>query len=302
MTLPARNRPPPPFPGSPEAIKADEERVRIINEAQAKEAKGTKISIPKASLAVPSSTSLVVPFEGKLKPFPELPPSTRLEKIPEAVKDYSSGDIALPTATGNKPATHVAHQWGDDPTKKNSQPDWLNDNGGQTRTCRVCGVTCRKDLIRVDRKGMSFHYVDAFGVAMTSMIELDCPTFLGDVPGAVGEAKQRIRGLDSHVETIDARLDRLEQHNAYLQTQLEAKIQLDVTSFVSWLAQMAAMSAQAALPTTSVAVGSLPLEIPSPIADLIRGIGTQVPVKVPVTVDAVFEDDAEEAIKKEGNQ
>jgi hypothetical protein len=190
----------------------------------------------------------------------------------------------VPEATEDKPADRVPHDFGGN-DGKNGQPDWLNDNGGTNRTCRVCGVSVRTDLIRPDRKGMKYHYVDAYGIAMTSMVELFCPTFLGDVPGAVGEAKQRIRHLDVQMETVDDRLDRIEADNRYLREQLEAKIQLDVTSLVEWLGQMAKMAAEARLPTTQVTVAGLGLEIPSPIADLVKGVGEA------VVIDVAFEDD-----------
>lgn len=40
---------------------------------------------------------------------------------------------------------------------------------------------------------MKYHYVDAFGLKITSMIPLSCPTFIGDPNGAILEAKQRGR-------------------------------------------------------------------------------------------------------------
>lgn len=285
MTLPARNRPPPPMPGSPEALQAEEERNRII---AASRAQTTALAAPKASGLATS-----------LAPLPPLPPSKRLEKIPVAKYDMttfhgpSGAEIpvmdmdTVPVDTGMKPADRVPHEWGMDPQDLRSKnaPDWLNDNGGQTKVCRVCGVTMRSDLIRPDRKGMKYHYVDAFGLSLTSMIELFCPTFIGDTNGAVGEAKQRVRHLDVQMETVHDRLDRLEADNQYLREQLEAKIQLDVTGLVEWLGQIAKMSATAHLPTTQVSVAGLPLEIPTPMADLIRGVGEA------VTVDVTFEED-----------
>ena len=262
MALPPRNRPPEPLPGSPAAIKAEEDRQRILATA----GRVTSITIPTPRTA--------------LAPFPELPPPTRLTVIPVAqphfVSDKDGYDMdRVPEATGNKPAANVAHQWSN---------DWLNDMGG--RTCKVCGVVEKTGhLIRPDRKGMEHHYVDAFGVQMTSMTELSCPTFIGDMGGAVAETKGRVRQLDEQMETVDARLERLEKHNQYLQDQLEAKIQLDVTGLVNWLNQVVKLSAEAQLPTTTVEVAGLGYSIPSPIADLVRGVG--------VTVDVEFEDDEE---------
>lgn len=283
MSLPPRNRPPPPFPGSPEALKAEEERNRIILASQT----------GKTTLAVPQATLL---------PLPELPQSTRLSTIPVAQFDmktftgqsgnkYNVHDLEnAPASTGNKPSTDVQHQWDDvGGGGAGQQPGWLNSSE-LVKTCRVCGVTMRADLIRADRRGMNFHYVDAFGTAMTSLVELSCPTFLGDVPGAVAETKGRVRNLDCQMETVHDRLDRLEKDNLYLREQLGAKIQLDVTGLVDWLGQMAQMAAQAGLPMSGVTVAGLPLEVPMPIADLVRGVGEA----SRATVDIVVEDVAKQ--------
>lgn len=259
--LPARLRPPEPLPGSPEAIAAAEKREQVLATARAQNA---MVTGPHTSIT-----------RVQLDDFPELPPSSRLTTIPVAqphrISDKDGYDLdRVPEATGNKPAANVPHQW---------SSDWLNDTDG--RTCKVCGVVEKSgSLIRADRKGMPHHYVDAFGVAITSMVELTCPTFIGDMGGAVAETKGRVRNLDSQMETVDARLDRLEQHNQYLQDQLTSKIQLDVNGLVNWLTQMVQLNIQNQLPTTVVEVAGLPLEIPSPIADLIRGVGVTIDVKL----------------------
>ena len=281
----AKPRRPEPLPGTPEALAREQERARILAEAhgqrQALVPVSTQAIVPEVveatALAVPQTPSLQV----RLKEFPELPPSDRLKVIPKAqpvkYKDPKLGyDMdALPPATGNKPDICVKHTF----SSSANSPDWLNNPGGSSAECIVCGVTIRKDLIRPDRKGMNFHYVDAYGLQLSSMIELDCPVFIGDTNGAIGEAKQRVRGHDVILETVDARLNRLEQHNQYLQEQLEAKIQLDVNGLVAWLSQVSQMSAQAQLPTTQVAIAGLPFEIPTPIAELVRGVGETITVK-----------------------
>lgn len=235
----------------------------------------------------PEGTSLAVQVPvstGTLAPLPPLPPSDRLTVIPEAKFDVATEKV--PEATGNKPAPFVEHQWGASkgtpPAAR--QPDWLNDgsldggNGG--RTCAVCGVTERTRLIRADRKGMDYHYVDAYGVAMSSLVPLGCPTFLGDVAGAAAETKQRVRNLDAQHETMDARMTRLEQDNAYLRAKLEEKITVDVTGLVEWLAQVAALSNQAGLPSLPVSVAGLSYEVPKPVADMIIDVAAvPVPVK-----------------------
>lgn len=274
MTLPARNRPPPPMPGSPEALQAEEERNRILAAANAQT----------TALAPATSQPLAVPTTA-LAPLPPLPPSTRLDKIPVAKWDHVSESV--PAATGNKPAAFVEHNWGRGGGAR-GQPDWLDQIDGG-RVCSVCGVqeSTGSVIMPGGAKGMSYVYRDATNKEIVSMIPLGCPTFIGHVNGAIGEAKQRIRNLDAHIETVDARLDRLEADNLYLRDQLEAKIQLDVTGLVEWLGQMAKLAAEAQLPMAPVTVAGLPLEIPTPIADLVKGVGEA----SKVTVDVHFEDD-----------
>ena len=215
-----------------------------------------------------------------LRDPPPLRDSTRIAVIPIAATGAQDPE-SVPKATGNKPAANVPHQWGNGP---GGQPDWLNDSGG--RTCRVCGVSERTDLIRADRKGMKYHYVDAYGVQMTSMVQLYCPTFIGDTNGTLAETKGRVRNLDCQMETIDSRLERLERDNIYLREQLEAKIQLDVTGLVDWLSQVAALARQNELASTRVEVAGLPYAVPMPVADLIRGVGTTIDIEAElVTVD-----------------
>lgn len=291
MTLPARNRPPPPMPGSPEAIQAEEDRNRIITEA-----KGSNATAMTAQASQPLAVQT-----NALAPLPDLPSSNRLRKIPRAEPAFNLNSRGqkeydlekLPSDTGGKPADRVPHDFGGN-DGKNGQPDWLNDGSlGGGAVCKVCGVSVRTDLVRADRKGMKYHYVDAYGIALTSMVELFCPTFLGDVPGAVGEAKQRVRHLDVQMETVHDRLDRLEADNQYLREQLEAKIQLDVDSLVAWLGQMAKMAATAQLPMAPVTVAGLGLEIPAPIADLVRGVGEAAKVTVDIVVEDPDPEDAE---------
>lgn len=289
MTLPARNRPPPPMPGSPEALQAEEERNRILA------SKGQTTAL---AASQPPSQPLAVP-SGTLAPLPPLPPSKRLDKIPVAKYDMttftgSSGiqrqvvDMEkVPTATGNKPAAFVEHTWTRGGGAK-GQPDWLDQVDGG-RVCAVCGVQESTGSVVMPgmAKGMAYVYRDATNKEIVSGIPLGCPTFVGHVNGSIGEAKQRIRGLDVQMETVHDRLDRLEADNLYLREQLEAKIQLDVTGLVAWLGTMAKLAAEAQLPMSPVVVNGLGLEVPTPIADLVKGVGEA----SKVTVDVHFEDD-----------
>jgi len=123
---------------------------------------------------------------------------------------------------------------------------------------------------------MKYRYQDAFGVTFDSMVELSCPTFVGDVAGAAAESKQRIRQLSADLETANQRLDRLEQYNEYLIDQIEKKMTLDAQGLVQWLQAMAALSAANNGETELVATGSRILALPSPVAQLMVEIGQDV--------------------------
>jgi len=263
------------------------ERARILAAAAPPASEQAIIPASRANLAPVASATPIA--HTSQQTFPERP--KKLARPKYFVNDQGTIDLEkVPQATGVKPHPETQHDWGNDPQDPRNKnfPDWLNDNGGQQKTCRVCGVTERRDLIRVDRKGMNYHYVDAYGIAITSLVPLNCPTFLGDVPGAVAEAKGRIRNLDTQMEQVHYRMEALEQQNMQLQAQLDAKIQLDVTGFVNWLSSMTALSATAQIATTPVDVAGLPYEVPTPIADLLQGIAT---VREPVTIDLQFEEE-----------
>lgn len=218
---------------------------------------------------------------------PDLEPKPPRKIEPASIVRDSTGSVdtdALPPDTGLKPDPDTPHDFGDG-GNRNGQPDWLNalDSGG--RVCRVCGVSERTDkLIRADRKGMKYHYTDAYGIQMTSMVPLSCPTFLGDVPGAVGEAKQRVRKLDNQMTGVLDRLAKVEAQNRELREQLESKIELDVTNLVQWLGQMVKLHAEHQLPTATVQVAGLPYEIPKPIAEMVKGVAIEA-VLVPNDTD-----------------
>ena len=70
----------------------------------------------------------------------------------------------------------------------------------------------------------------------------------------------------------------MEGYVTYLQGQLEG--------LVNWLGQVSALSKQHAIDTAKVEVAGLPYAIPTPIAELVKGVG--------VVIDAKFEDDDED--------
>ena len=315
MSLPARNRPPPPMPGTPEAEAAEKERLRIIEAGRVHDSvvhspgtplpPSTEMMLPTVQVPMTTATELDAgnrPWSGSIASLPPLPASKRLKVIPAAIPYHTVNKLGqkeydmdrVPDATGKKPAAFVPHSYGGG---SRGQPDWVNQMDGGP-VCSVCGVqeTSNSIIMPGGIKGMKYIYRDAANLEIVSMIPLGCPTFIGHPNGAIGEAKQRIRQLDEHVETVDARLDRLENYVTYLQGQLEAKIQLDVQGLVNWIGQMTALSAQNQLPTATVEVAGLGYSIPTPIADLIRGVGDE------VTIDVELEPDEEDPGKKEGNK
>lgn len=164
------------------------------------------------------------------------------------------------------------------------------------RQCLVCGCS-EVPLVRADmedrrgsqtgKKSRLYHYRDARGNTISSLIPLACPVYLGDVNGAVGEAKQRIRNVTGRVDTVegrveglDARLARLEAENEALRAQVQAN-QADVGAFVQWLGQMVAEHSARGLPAVTVGVSGREYRLPPPVASVITAIGA-----VPDTLDA----------------
>lgn len=183
-----------------------------------------------------------------------------------------------PTKPKPVPPAPKKHSW-EDPHRgiNKAAPDWLNgiELTGE-RQCEYCGCSERA-LIRPDRKGMDYHYTDAYGEQITSLVPLSCPVFIGDTNGAVGETKERLRGvtgrvgcLEERTESVEERLERLEAENAEMKAQL-AQYPMDVTDMVDWLAQQVQtkVEEQVAKALASVQVRALPPAQPNPFIDVI---------------------------------
>ena len=123
----------------------------------------------------------------------------------------------------------------DKPAPAHLEPDkphiWISDGLGiNSNTCKVCGCTRTGGglwgNIRADKPSMPYQYTDAYGVSIQSMHDLPCPLFIGDMGGAVAGTTHRVRKLkgqvehmDTRVETMDDRLNRLELENIFLREQ-----------------------------------------------------------------------------------
>jgi hypothetical protein len=129
-------------------------------------------------------------------------------------------------ASGVRPAANQKHVW--DSGSPNT-PSWLNNMDG--RTCVICGVTERSNLIRADRKRgdgtQQFHYTDAHGNAIVALEELSCPTYLGDPGSAAAYAKDQVRKVrgrvdtvEEHLGTVDDRLNQLQADNDFFRQRI----------------------------------------------------------------------------------
>ena len=172
------------------------------------------------------------------------------------------------------------------------QPGWVNDEaGGGSKTCNVCGVTVLTTFTQADRAGMDYHYRDAYGKEIHSMEPLGCPTFIGDTNGAVMDVRGKTRaltgrmdGVETKVESVEDRVARLERDNVDLRAQLNAKIELDVSGLVAWLAEMAALHAQNQLPSVPATINGQPLTLPAPVATMVFEVG-KVTTREPVLIE-----------------
>lgn len=201
--------------------------------------------------------------------------------------------LQLP-GSGSDDTADKAHRW--------TNSAW--DSSGE-KTCGVCGLTetpgvTRADMedpsgMRTGKKSRLYHYRDAAGVTMSSLIPLtSCPTYIGQMGGAVGETKQRLRGVTTRVGTVEGRVDsvedrmtRLEEENRNLREQVDSD-RADVVAFIQWLGKMTREHAQRGLPTVQMSVQNEQYMLPAPVADIIRSMGTIPRVREEILVEAEF--------------
>lgn len=102
------------------------------------------------------------------------------------------------------------------PEQKDKPHTW-EDNlfGSAERTCKVCGVTWKP----MNKSEYPYEYSDAMGRTIRSLVELHCPTFIGNTEGAAAETKQRVRNLNVDVRSLEDRLARLEEENIALRAE-----------------------------------------------------------------------------------
>lgn len=117
------------------------------------------------------------------------------------------------------------------PDKKHVWETELFGNG--EKTCTVCGVTMSNPMsINVSKQSFKYIYTDAYGVSISTLKELPCPLFVGDVGGGVASNTDRTRRLTGKVESIDERVGRLEAENTELRERADKRqeVALDLLS------------------------------------------------------------------------
>lgn len=207
------------------------------------------------------------------------------ERIP-----YASPEARA--ASGKRPMSNQKHVWND----TGPSPDWLNSSDG-SRTCKVCGVTMRTDLIRVDRRrgdgSQQFHYVDAHGNSIVAFEELACPTYLGDPGSAAAYAKDQVRkvrgrvdDVEDKVDSIEDRLTRLEAENQALRAALAERPVLDADMVAEALLRLAEQ-AKASKQIETVQARGEAYQIPMTILDV---VGERMPEPAVIEAEVVEEE------------
>lgn len=130
------------------------------------------------------------------------------------------------------------------------------------------------------KKIRMYHYRDAQNKTMSSLIPLTCPAFVGDVAGTVGETKERLRNVtgrvgsvEGRVESVEDRVARLEEENVSLREQVNSD-RADVMALVNWLGQMVKEHSQRGLPSVVMTVEGEQYQLPPPVANVIRTLGS----------------------------
>lgn len=204
---------------------------------------GTSLAVAPAQLPSVAAQE-AAPEVAKVPRKPQVPnhvsPAREDQELNKRGEKISYASPEARAASGKRPAPSQKHVW----NTGGVSPDWLNNLDGG-RTCKVCGVTERSDLIRADRQradgSQQYHYVDAHGNAIVSFEEMSCPTYLGDPGSAAAYAKDQVRKVrgrvddvedkldtvDGHLESVDERLARLEADNDFFRQRLIEQPVLD---------------------------------------------------------------------------
>ena len=95
--------------------------------------------------------------------------------------------------------------------------DW--DSNGSLQ-CAVCGVQYFPNTKMVNKyKGKVYYYMDAHNLTIISQKELPCPTFVGNVGGAVMDMKGKVKSVTNRVGGVEARVESTEERIAALEAE-----------------------------------------------------------------------------------
>lgn len=136
------------------------------------------------------------------------------------------------------------HDWGGG-GRKGFTGAYLSSRTGDSSTqCLVCGVQYFPNVSHPDKyRGKSYTYIDAHNLTIISLKELPCPTFVGNVGGAVMDVKGKVKAVTNRVGGVEARVGSTEERLAVLEAEnLMLRNQAAVTP-----EQFAEMVAQALL-------------------------------------------------------
>ena len=121
------------------------------------------------------------------------------------------------------------HDWGGGRGRKGFTGAYIEpmSEGDSSMQCRVCGVQYFPNTTYPDKfSGKTYTYMDAHNVTIISRKELPCPTFVGnvggaimDVKGKVQDATKRVGGVEARVESAEERIAALEAENLLLRNQ-----------------------------------------------------------------------------------
>jgi hypothetical protein len=159
--------------------------------------------------------------------FVELTGMFAVDRPTKGVRDITPKPVRIsdsPQEKGEGIPTHLH------PNKKHVWESELLGNG--EKTCARCGVTMHNPLsVNVSKKSLSYTYTDAYGVQISSLKELPCPLFVGDVGGGIANNTYRTRTLrkdlndvGSEVDVLKERMRLLEERNLMLEEFLREKL------------------------------------------------------------------------------
>lgn len=136
--------------------------------------------------------------------------------------------------------------------------------------------------VQTGKKSRLYHYRDARGNTISSLIPLECPLYVGDIPGTVAETKQRLRGtvtrvagVEGRVGSVEERLATLELENRALKEQVRTNHE-GVSAFAAWLRDMVAEHVHRGGPVVPLTLEGETHQLPPPVARLIVDLGAVV--------------------------